>query len=311
LVTLGSLEAGLDYARAGDSFARALDLARALGDPRLTARSLNRVGNWQLNAAGPQGALPFHHEALAHFEAERDRRGLAETLDLLGMTYNILGDPRRSSRHYARAIAAFRAMDERQGLVNSLVIRLLQSGSYWHDTLAPAELNEEDARRAADEALGLAREIGWPAGECYVLYELALWLGPRGEYAPALEHARSALAIASAIEHRQWIAGCHATLGALLLDLLALPAAREHLERALDPARVLGSRLWAEIASAVMGSVCILQRDLSTAAAVLDAAGEADDSLRTIWARMVWCARAPSWDWPAGTPRGRWGSWIG
>lgn len=292
LLALGSLYAGLDYAQTGSYFTQALDLARIVGDQGMIARSLNRVGNWHLNVAGPDAALGFHHEALGIFEATHERRGLAETLDLLGMTYNIHGDPRQSSESYARAIALFRELDDRQGLVNSLVIQLLQSGSYWHDTLVPAELSDAEALRASDEALQTAREIRWLAGECYVLYELALWLGPRGEYARALEMARSGLAIAEAIGHRQWTTGCHATLGALFLDLLDVPTARHHLELALGLAGEIGSQQWTEIVSALLASACVLQRDLPRAAAVLDAALQADSPMRTLGDRMVWCARA-------------------
>ncbi|HLJ81534.1 MAG TPA: AAA family ATPase, partial [Ktedonobacterales bacterium] len=183
LLALGALHAGFDYSQAGTYVAQALDVARELGDPIVIARSLNRVGNWHLNAERPERALAFHLEALATAEASQDLRSLADTLDLLGMTCNILGDPRQSSAYYERAIPLFRELDDREGLVNSLIIQVLQSGSYWHDTLVPAILSVQDAMSAQEEALRTAREIGWPTGEAYVLYEAALWHGPQGNYA--------------------------------------------------------------------------------------------------------------------------------
>lgn len=292
LLDLGSLYAGRDYARTGAYFTRALDRARADGDRAMIARSLNRLGNWHLNAGDPSAALPFHREALGLFEALDDQPGRAETLDLLGMTFNIGGDPLQSSHYYAGAIAVFRALDDRHGLVNSLVIHLLQSGSYWHDTLVAAAMSPEEALRAGESALDMVRALGWPAGEAYVRYELALWLGPRGEFARALELAHTGLAIATEIGHQQWIIGCHAALGALHLDLLAPSVAREHLERALALARAIGSRVWLGIVSGLFAEVCVALRQLPGADAALNTSMAASTPTRTLDERMLWRARA-------------------
>jgi DNA-binding CsgD family transcriptional regulator/predicted negative regulator of RcsB-dependent stress response len=132
----------------------------------------------------------------------------------------------------------------------------------------------------------------WPAGESYVLYESALWHGPRGNYARALDMASSGLAIAERINHRQWMLGCHATLAAVYLDMLALPRARQHAEQALSLVQELRSRLWAAIVSALLACTCVHQRDYAAAAATLDATAGADAPMRTLADRMLWCARA-------------------
>ena len=292
MLALGALHTEVDYRLAGVYVMRALDLAREIGDPSLLARSLNRVGNWHLNADQPELALEPHREALAAAEDAHDTRVIAETVDLLGMTCNILGDPRQSSVYYERAVTLFRALDDRQGLVNSLIIQVLQSGSYWHDTLIPSDLSAIDALHLADEALQLARGMAWPAGEAYIRYEMALWHGPRGEYSRAFELARSALEIAESIEHRQWIIGCHATLGALLLDLLAASRAHYHLAQAESLAHELGSRLWSAIVSAILARTYTQQRDFTAAAAALTATEASDAPMRTLGGRMLWCAHA-------------------
>lgn len=86
--------------------------------------------------------------------------------------------------------------------------------------------------------------------------------------------------------------GCHATLAALYLDLLALPRARQHAERALSLEHELRSRLWAAIVSAVLACICVRQRDYTAAAATLDATVGTDAPMRTLGNRMLWCARA-------------------
>ena len=89
---LGMLWAARDYERAGRYRHEALDVARSVGDPQLVARSLNRVGNWYVNREDPHAGIPYHDEALAMFEQADDRRGVAETVDLLAMANHIAGE---------------------------------------------------------------------------------------------------------------------------------------------------------------------------------------------------------------------------
>src|SRR5205807_6168708 len=113
LLDLGLLWAGRNYAQAGDYYRHALALARTMDDPLALAHSLNRLGNWYLNAEQPQEALRWHQEALATFHALTDQRGRAATLDLLGMASLLSGDLLQSAAYYEQAIALLRKLDER------------------------------------------------------------------------------------------------------------------------------------------------------------------------------------------------------
>src|SRR6266702_874248 len=53
LLDLGLLWAGRNYAQTGDYYRQALALARTMDDPATLAHSLNRLGNWYLNAEQP------------------------------------------------------------------------------------------------------------------------------------------------------------------------------------------------------------------------------------------------------------------
>jgi hypothetical protein len=68
LVDLAQLWAARDYAQTGSQLRWALELARAMDAPALTAQTLNRVGNWHLNVEQPLEAVRYHTEALAIFE---------------------------------------------------------------------------------------------------------------------------------------------------------------------------------------------------------------------------------------------------
>jgi DNA-binding CsgD family transcriptional regulator len=154
--------------------------------------------------------------------------------------------------------------------------------------------------RGGEEALGIARAIGWRSGEAYALVMLADHFGVRGDYARAFEFATMSLAIAEEIEHSQWITYSHYILGALYLDIRAEAEARRHLELALALANQIGSRWWVTNASGYLALAHILSRDLPRAAEVLKTALETStEALRgdksqvralTLGQRMCWYA---------------------
>jgi DNA-binding CsgD family transcriptional regulator len=290
LIDLGLLWASRDYARTGEYFRRALELARESGDPTTLAHSLNRLGNWHVNVEQPLEALRFHREALAIFQRLEDRRGLAQTLDLLGMANYLGGDLIQGTACYEQAIALFHELDDRQGLVSSLSTMTMRGGTYQTDTMVPAADLVESAHEA-ETALRVAREIGWRSAEAYAQLTLGFCLGSQGEYGRALNFAQTSLAIAEEIEHRQWITSTHCVLGALYLDLLVLPMARQHLEQALGLAREIGSGHWIRHAVSFLASTYILQHEFARAESILNTALQSEPEAQTLGQRLCACAR--------------------
>jgi tetratricopeptide (TPR) repeat protein len=289
-IDLGFLWAWRDYARTGEYFQRALELARKLGDPATLGRSLNRLGNWYANVEQPGEGLRYHREALGLFQRLNDRSGLAETLDLLGMTSQLNSDLFQAHRYYRRAIGIWRELADPRGVVSSLASIPLCAASYLKDLDVPAT-GLAEAALAAEEACRITGEIGWRAGEAYALLNLAICLGPQGEYARALDAARTGLSIAEEIEHHQWIAAAHAVLGMLHLDLLALDAAQRHLEQALASARAVGSRVWIGSTVGLLALTDSEQGKFERAEALLRDALENDMPMRTQAQRLCWYAR--------------------
>lgn len=291
LLDLGMLWASRDYARTGDLFRQALGLAREIGDPVAVARSLNRVGNWHLNIEQPLEALRHHREALSILQEAGHRRGIAETLDLLGMTSYLGGDLARGTEYYRQAVELFREMDDRSGLISSLAGMAMRGVTYQTDTMVLAAASLEEPVRNGEEALRIARETGWRSAEAYSLMLLGFTLGPRGEYARALSGTETALRIAEEIEHRQWACASRCVLGALHLDLFALPAARQYLEAAHAGAKQIGSWHWIRTSAGFLASTLVLQNELETAEALLDSVLDPGTPAQTLGQRLAWCAR--------------------
>jgi DNA-binding CsgD family transcriptional regulator len=144
--------------------------------------------------------------------------------------------------------------------------------------------------RDGEEALALARSSALPAAEAFALVQLAVILGPRGEYGRALDLAQHALQTAEAIGHGQWTRGAHQALGALYLDLLAPAEALPHLERALAVARAVGSIHWSW---QTVGRLAVAHLELhqpERAAAILSELPDANGD--THWAARWWATYA-------------------
>jgi DNA-binding CsgD family transcriptional regulator/tetratricopeptide (TPR) repeat protein len=291
LVDLNLLWSARDYSVAGEYAERSLAAARELDDRGCVARSLDRLGNWHLNIGRVRQALEYQQQALELLESLGDRRGVADTLNLLGMTSAFV-DSEQSAAYYGRAIPLMREFDDRQGLVTDLVMRAIESGFYYGDTFAPARLDAIQSERDVQEAVALARAIDWPAGESFARWELALWYGMRGHYARGFELASSGLRIAEEIEHKEWIAAGLCSLGALYVDVFAPERAWPMLERALALARELGSSVWVPYAAARLALAYTLERDFSKAAAILEAELGADSAAESATERQLWSARA-------------------
>jgi tetratricopeptide (TPR) repeat protein len=253
LIDLGLPWASRDYERTGDYCRQALELARAMEDEAAVGHSLNRLGNWLMNSGQAFEALDYHHEALDLFEAINNRAGIAETLDLLAMTSNQSGDPVGTVTYYERAIPILRELHNWQTLSSSLA----------NLTLYTMSLEQ------GNEAIKLAREIGWHSGEAYALNCLSMALFSRGRYGESLNVRTRSLKLTQAIEHAQWTAANHIYFGYYYIELLALNRANNHLTEGLGLAKQIGSTFFSWMGSGWLASVNILQGQLEAAETLL------------------------------------------
>ena len=275
LHALGMLWAARDYERAGRYRRDALDVARAIGDPPLIAHSLNRVGNWYVNREEPRAGIPSHDEALAIFERAADRRGVAETVDLLAMAHHIAGAQDAAVQLYERSVDLFAALGDRRGLANALAV-LAVCGPSHHASAGPVAASVHTADTLTSErAVRLTTEIGWRAGEAFTRYLLADCLAWRGEYGRAIHLARESLAIAQEIEHLEWQCGARRVAGVMALELFDLGDAVAQLAAAHGIALRLGSATWIRWTGGPYAIALARGGRTDAAAAVLDAIGRA------------------------------------
>jgi DNA-binding CsgD family transcriptional regulator/Tfp pilus assembly protein PilF len=287
MMALGFLWTERDYAQAGEWFRQALDLAERLADPILQARSLNRFGNWLANTGHIEEGLKAHQAALRIFEEQQNTKGMAETLDLLGITYGMCGDRVQAVEQLGQAIVLFRTLGDTQSLISSLAMRAVQSMPGASETTCCPLRTRDACVQDAEDALRLCRQIDSLPGQAFAENVLAHTLLSFGEFGPALSHAQEAIRIASEIEHQQWMVASTSALGHIYLLLLAPAKAITTLEAGLSLARKLGSTFWMATLAANLGRAYMLKHDLTAAFATLQAAIPRDQHPRTMPERQI------------------------
>src|SRR5579859_1351657 len=270
MVAIGFLWTGHDYEQTGKWFRQALALAEELADPALHAQSLNSLGNWLQNAGRIQEGLEAHQEALRLFEAQADRKGVAQTLEMLGMAHFFMGDPASGVKDFfGRVIDLYREMGDRQSLFPILAAQAVDTAPETIETTYSSLLTREECMQNVAEARRLAQQTNSPAGLPFVELAASLALASFGEFGPALAHAGESLRIATSIEHQEWIAAAHGAFGQIYLLLLEPDSAISHLETALARAQALGSGIWTKQLTPYLSLAYLLRRDFDRAKAIL------------------------------------------
>ncbi|HLX56027.1 MAG TPA: AAA family ATPase [Ktedonobacteraceae bacterium] len=291
LLDIGCLWAGRDYAQAGQWFRKALERAQVLADPKLHARSLNRIGNWLVNIGRAAESLQTHQEALAIFEALQDTQGMAETFDLLGMASGIYGDTMQAVEHYERAIALFRSLSDQQGLISSLATRAAYSCPGWTETTYSVCEPPERCSRDIMETLNLARQVEALIAQTFVSWNGGGSLASFGELGRGFSLAQEALHIATEIQHVQWLSASYFTLGRVYYILLEANLAVQAFETGLRLASDTRSAWWIGNNTAYLARAYLLQGALTSA----------EEALKAVMPREQPPANTPerrmSWAW--------------
>ncbi|MFW6075531.1 MAG: LuxR C-terminal-related transcriptional regulator, partial [Chloroflexota bacterium] len=288
LTRLGLLWAGRNYDRTGEMYQRAYELAIERADPRLIAHSLNRLGNWHTNLERSTDAIDAHQRALEIFERLDDPRGIAETNDLLGVARYLSGDLIGGTRHYQQASETFRNQGDLKAVASCLASLSMRGPTLQTSTMVTTDEPLSAGCADAEEALRIAREIGWRDGEAYALWMLGFSRGAAGDYERALENARLSFEISTAIGHRQWKVAACCVLGALRLDLLDVDQAIEWFDRARTFAADTRSKHWMLASTGFLVQANVAANNLERAANLLKSIEIAELPMQTLAQRLAW-----------------------
>ena len=286
LIDLGAAWAPSDYEQTGSYYRQALELARSCADPATLAINLNRLGNWYFNVLRLEDALELHQEALGILESLGDLRNLAQTHDLLAMTWWANGDGYRAGEHWDTAMRLFDQLGDRLLLASSCCTSNALS---LVDFPVVASRRPDPAFSQVNRGLALARDIEWRSGEVFGLHNLARLHLLAGDVDTGLHLLDEAVTLADTIGHQEWTAANWWNVGLAWHQIHELDDAREAHERGLEIARSIGSHFFMRLAIPSLARVLIDQGHLDDAARMLDTL---DDPPGTLHGAHLHAARA-------------------
>jgi DNA-binding CsgD family transcriptional regulator/tetratricopeptide (TPR) repeat protein len=241
---LAGLFASRDYATARTYAERAVELARAGSDLMWEARALNRLGNVLTNQMQFAEGRSLHEEALRIVERVRDDWGSADALDHIGMSHYLSGNVQEARSAFGRASMIFLQVGDLERAASALTSRGLYLAVL--DGACVTDASPAAARQDAERGLRTCRDIGWRAGEAYALVALASADLGEGRIDDAQRHVDAALAIARDIDHSQWMVIGLFLRGMLHAWTLDDEHALDHLTRAREIAKQIGSIQWVD-----------------------------------------------------------------
>jgi hypothetical protein len=115
---------------------------------------------------------------------------MAETLDLLGTVSLHKGDLLTAVQMYGQAIELLRAVGNRSVLCSCLTMRASCAYPWMGDTSCTVNWSPTECERDLTEALQLARDLEWTAGEAFAEIIFSAILASFGQVEDALSHGQ-------------------------------------------------------------------------------------------------------------------------
>ena len=242
---LAFLWTGRDYKRTGAYLQQAVDLARHLGDAGLQAHSLTRLATWLLNTDRSPRPFPPIVRRWRSLKRSRTSPGWSKPSICSGpsTTWQVTRSTPRSSMigpsNYLRLAG------NRSKLCSCLVMRAAVASPWSGYTSCTVNWSFAACERDLREALQLARELEWAAGEAFADIYFGGICASSGRLGAGLAYAQQGLRLATEINHQQWM--CLARMMRWHASLcICWPPSRRLLMRrsGSEVARTLGSASW-------------------------------------------------------------------
>ncbi|QRX91346.1 AfsR/SARP family transcriptional regulator [Streptomyces noursei] len=221
------------YPQAEEACHRALELARALGDPDAESEALRALGVLDWNRGKYRTALDFYLQALAVQNASGNAGNRAKYVNNIAIVLLHLGEYQKAQERFLEAI------DESQRAGDTRTVGKTKNNlGDLHVRMG----NIPFARRCIEEALDIAKKIRNPHDEAIARFNLADITALAGNAKEASKLYRDCLLDFQRLGDRKNEANGLIGLGAAQHSLGRFPEAIEYHTRALDLARSIGAR---------------------------------------------------------------------
>jgi DNA-binding SARP family transcriptional activator/tetratricopeptide (TPR) repeat protein len=244
---------GLPISHCASALESGLRIARSLGDRASEARMLSRLAIIAANRLRLDAALDYGLRAVAAGRAAADDQALAAGLDGLKLVYLSLGD----TSSLAAVLAELEPLLRRLGDLFRRQWAGFEGGFLF---VAAADLDQ--AAAAAEAAIELNRQAGYPGHAAWFVAHLGWLARLRGREDEAMTLGRRAVALTEQHEHSWWQASAQAMLGGTMLAAGDRAGAIELFEHAMAAAQHAGMEAYllrsAAPLAAATGSLAML-----------------------------------------------------
>ncbi len=222
-----------DFQEALDSYNQALTLARTAKDAPLEAAALNGIGDSYREQGQNQKALDSYRQALDRATASVNEEGQATSLNGLGWVSYLSGQNKQALEFHSRALEMARKVGDR-GLEATVLRR---TGAVYF------ALGEK--KKALDyysQALPIQRAANDSAGEARTLMSIGSVYDDLGEKQKALDYYNQALPILRQVSDRAGEAWALGHIGIVYFALGEKQKALDYYSQALPILRAVGDR---------------------------------------------------------------------
>jgi class 3 adenylate cyclase/tetratricopeptide (TPR) repeat protein len=247
-----------DYPAAITAASEALARAEALGDGKLVASALVRLGDALWRQGEYAAARARYTDGQTQAAAAGAQADLADSLKGLGIVAYEQGEYTRARAHYEAALAILRHIGDRRresACLGNLGLVAADQGDY------------AGAREYHEASLAIYREIGYRRGESICLNNLGVAARDQGDYAGARGHHEASLGIYREIGYRRGESICLLNLGVVARNQGDHVAARGYYAASLEIAREVGYRSGEALVLHDLGALARAEGDLDGAEA--------------------------------------------
>ena len=211
-----------------------LSLFRQLGDERGIALTLDRLGMAAWRQGHFAAARGLMQEALALFRAQRDHSRVGWSLFTLGLLHTKQGEYSRAGVLFEESVALFKQLGNKRGLA--------AASTQWAGALLVSQADATQAALLLQEGFALQREVGDQEGIAASSLLLGWAALTQGDTAVARAHVEEGLALYRQMAHREGGAEALSLLGHVAATQGDHTSACRHYEESLAVAREIGDR---------------------------------------------------------------------
>ena len=268
----GNVQASLDPLN------RALSLTVTEDNQEQRALVLQALGIAYGSLNKPDEALRNYEQSLEIKKRLGQKKGQADSLNMIAQTYDVLGKQQLAISNYTEALRIYRAIGDRQDVGN----QLLNLGSAYTD-----RGRYDEALDVLKESLQIEREIGDKNNEGLCLTNIGSTYAFKGDYDNARTYFEQALQVQQKVNVPSDIADTLHNLGEVAMKTSQYDQALDHYLRALELRRQASDKAGSAKESDSMG---ILFAYEGRYGAALNAHKEAMNGFRELQDRSYWMA---------------------